>query len=89
VCAISDDYAIAMITALVAAGFRVPDDVAVIGVDDVPAAAYVTPSLTTVAADFAALADAVASSVTGLLAGPSDRTQLPLPDHHLVVRESA
>jgi DNA-binding LacI/PurR family transcriptional regulator len=36
----------------------VPDDVSIIGFDDVPEAAYYTPPLTTVRPDFAAVATA-------------------------------
>ena len=89
VCAINDEYAIALVTALIDAGLRVPDDVAVIGVDDIPFAAYVTPSLTTVAADFTVLADGIANAVMKLLADPSTRSDLPRPEHRLVIRESA
>jgi DNA-binding LacI/PurR family transcriptional regulator len=89
VCAINDDYAIAIVTALIDAGLRVPHDVAVIGVDDIPFASYVTPSLTTVAADFTTLADGIATAVTQLLADPASRRELPRPEHRLVVRESA
>jgi DNA-binding LacI/PurR family transcriptional regulator len=89
VCAISDEYAIAIVTALIDSGVRVPKDVAVIGVDDIPFASYVTPSLTTVAADFRTLAEGIASAVTSLLDDPSAQHVLPRPEHHLVVRESA
>jgi DNA-binding LacI/PurR family transcriptional regulator len=89
VCAYSDDYAIAVLTALTAAGVNVPGDVAVIGVDDVPAAAYVTPALTTVAAEFDALAAALADAVGGLLSGRGRPVEIPVPGHRLVIRESA
>ncbi|MFY8092238.1 MAG: LacI family DNA-binding transcriptional regulator [Niveispirillum sp.] len=51
--AVSDVIAIAAIKALVAAGLRVPDDVAVVGFDDITIAAYVNPPLTTVRQDLA------------------------------------
>jgi DNA-binding LacI/PurR family transcriptional regulator len=89
VCAINDEYAIALVSALVDTGLRVPDDIAVIGVDDIPFASYVTPSLTTVAADFTALANGIATAVMQLLEDPAAQNALPRPEHHLVVRESA
>ncbi len=44
----SDQMAIAAIRALREAGRRVPDDVAVVGYDDIPAAEYCDPPLTTI-----------------------------------------
>lgn len=85
VCGFADDYALAVLTALQARGVAVPADVAVIGVDDTPAASYITPGLTTIAADFVELAEAIARSV----ADPDAKAPLPPPGHHLVVRASA
>ncbi|MBP7337009.1 LacI family DNA-binding transcriptional regulator [Niveispirillum sp.] len=51
--AVSDVIAIAAIKALTAAGLRVPDDVAVVGFDDINIAAYVNPPLTSVRQDLA------------------------------------
>lgn len=48
--AADDELAIGAIQALTRAGRRVPEDVAVVGFDDVPAAQYITPPLTTVRA---------------------------------------
>lgn len=89
VCAMNDEYAIAIVTALVDAKIRVPDDVAVIGVDDIPFGAYVTPSLTTVAADFTSFAAGVAATVAAVLDDPGARVELPRAEPRLVVRESA
>ncbi|WP_286249807.1 LacI family DNA-binding transcriptional regulator [Streptomyces graminofaciens] len=44
----NDDMAIGLIRALTEAGRRVPEDVSVVGFDDIPVAAYVTPPLTTI-----------------------------------------
>ena len=46
--AASDLLAIGAIKRLRAAGVKVPDDVAVVGFDDIPAASYFNPSLSTV-----------------------------------------
>lgn len=51
--AVSDVIAIAAIKALNAAGLRVPEDVAVVGFDDITIAAYVSPALTSVRQDLA------------------------------------
>lgn len=50
--AANDDMAIGLIRALAEAGRRVPQDVSVVGFDDIPVAAYVTPPLTTMRQPF-------------------------------------
>lgn len=45
---LSDVTAIGLMLAAVDAGLRLPDDLSIIGFDDIPAAAWVTPRLTTV-----------------------------------------
>ena len=60
VCAYNDDLAIALLEAAAIEGIAVPQDLAVIGVDDVPAAATSTPPLTTVGFEAAGLVDAFA-----------------------------
>ncbi|WP_369254704.1 LacI family DNA-binding transcriptional regulator [Streptomyces sp. R35] len=52
----NDDMAIGLIRALTEAGRRVPEDVSVVGFDDIPVAAYVSPPLTTVRQPFDAVA---------------------------------
>lgn len=51
--AASDVIAIAAIKALTASGLRVPEDVAVVGFDDITIAAYASPPLTSVRQDLA------------------------------------
>ncbi|WP_202919136.1 LacI family DNA-binding transcriptional regulator [Saccharothrix deserti] len=55
--AANDDMAIGVIRALLEAGRRVPDDVSVVGFDDIPLSAFVTPPLTTVRQPFDAVAE--------------------------------
>ncbi|WP_435091954.1 substrate-binding domain-containing protein [Clavibacter michiganensis] len=49
--AANDAMDIGALDALARAGVRVPEDIAVLGADDIPAAAFVTPSLSSVAHD--------------------------------------
>jgi LacI family transcriptional regulator len=57
----NDMTAIGAMHALIAAGVRVPEDVAIVGFDDVPVARYVTPTLSSLGVDIAGLgAQAVA-----------------------------
>lgn len=54
--AANDHLALGVLRALGEQGRRVPEDVSVVGFDDVPESAYFRPPLTTVRQDFAALA---------------------------------
>ncbi|WP_052423726.1 LacI family DNA-binding transcriptional regulator [Nonomuraea candida] len=87
--AANDDMAIGVIRALVEAGRRVPEDVSVVGFDDIPVAAYVTPPLTTVRQPF----DAVAREGIKLLVQTIEQPDADLPAAagqpvELVVRSS-
>lgn len=53
--AVSDEMAVGAIQAIHEAGYNVPDDMSVMGMDDVPLAAQVRPALTTVKIDMEAL----------------------------------
>jgi len=48
VCAYSDDYAFALLSAMREQGLRAPDDLAVIGADDIPLGLFADPPLTTI-----------------------------------------
>ncbi|MFD0685975.1 LacI family DNA-binding transcriptional regulator [Actinomadura fibrosa] len=50
----NDSMAIGLISAAADSGVRVPDDLSVVGTDDLPEARYVLPALSTVAMDFEA-----------------------------------
>ncbi len=54
----NDHLALGVLRALHEHGRRVPDDISVVGFDDVPEAAYFIPPLTTVRPDFVAVAQA-------------------------------
>jgi DNA-binding LacI/PurR family transcriptional regulator len=89
ICAFNDEVAMAVLAGLRLLGGQAPRDLAVIGVDDTPAAAVANPPLTTVVQDFAAIAEHHARSVVAALAGE----QLPgapvKPEYRLEIRESA
>ena len=69
----NDQMALGLLRALADAGRRVPEDVAVIGFDDVPDAANYRPPLTTIRQDFAALAHrAVEALVADIEGGAAD-----------------
>ncbi len=73
--------------ALTERGLRIPVDVAIVGYDDVPLAAYTTPPLTTIRQDWAAGARILVERV---LQPPSNRTaDATVLSAELVVRGSS
>jgi DNA-binding LacI/PurR family transcriptional regulator len=84
----NDHQALGLLRAFSERGRRVPQDVSVVGFDDVPEAAYYIPPLTTVRPDFAAVARAGLDLLLRQIAGdrtPADRVIIA---PSLVVRES-
>ncbi|WJL96561.1 substrate-binding domain-containing protein [Microbacterium sp. ET2] len=84
----NDSMAIGLLSALRERGLRVPDDVSVVGFDDIPEAGYLYPPLTTVRQDFATLGELMMQKVLIAVEEPDSVTEdTPLPTH-LVVRQS-
>lgn len=75
----NDHMAIGVLRALAEMGRQVPEEVSVVGLDDIPEAAYTTPPLTTVRLDFDALGQhcmaVLHALVTGAESGVSRRTR--------------
>jgi DNA-binding LacI/PurR family transcriptional regulator len=84
----NDPMAEGALRALRKAGRRVPDDVAVVGFDDMDFAKYTEPPLTTVRQPIAEIGHTVAQQVLRLAAGEEIERVVVLPTE-LVVRESA
>ena len=83
----NDDLALGVIRAMREAGRAVPGRVSVVGFDDIPQAAFLTPALTTVRLDFTELGRASFALLREQMgAVPVDR---PRPGPELVVRESS
>jgi DNA-binding LacI/PurR family transcriptional regulator len=87
--AANDDMAIGLIRALREASRRVPEDVSVIGFDDIPVADYITPRLTTMRQPFDAVARTGLELLVHAIEKP-DADPLPVSDPpvELVVRAS-
>jgi DNA-binding LacI/PurR family transcriptional regulator len=85
----NDLLAIGAIRSILAAGLRVPEDIAVVGFDNIEAGRYHTPSLTTVSPDKPAIARLAVERLLARLAGGTDETPAELwASHELIVRES-
>lgn len=85
--AANDQMALGLIHALREAGKRVPEDVSVVGFDDLPEAPYFAPPLTTIRQEFPELGRRAMELVQRVLDGESDAA-VPLVDPSLVVRSS-
>lgn len=85
--AANDQMALGLVHALREAGRRVPEDVSVVGFDDLPEAAYFAPPLTTVRQDFAELGRRAMGLVQRVLEG-EQAASVPLVPPSLVVRAS-
>jgi DNA-binding LacI/PurR family transcriptional regulator len=84
----NDDMAIGVMRAFAEAGRRVPEDVSVVGLDDIPIAAYQSPPLTTVRQDFGTLArDGLERLVRQIEDTGDDTSGTPQPVC-LIVRQS-
>ena len=88
VCAYNDDIALAICAGARRQGLVVPHDLAVIGVDDLPAASVASPTLTTVRFDTNALADYIADSIVRRLEGRPAAKQPAAVSQSVICRES-
>ncbi len=82
----NDEMAFGARLALYRRGIRVPDDMSIVGFDDQPASAFMTPPLTTVAQPAHEMGIAASKMLLNIISGnPVENTELPAT---LVVRES-
>ena len=86
--AYNDISAIGSICAFHEAGLRVPEDVSVVGFDDIQTAAYVTPPLTTVRQPLLKMGEVAARTLLDLIEGRTDCVPEIVIEPALVVRRS-
>lgn len=84
----NDQMALGATAALREHGLSVPDDVSVVGFDDVPEARFYTPPLSTVRQDFAALGRRSVSVILDLIEGREGSAEQVLLYPELVLRAS-
>jgi len=84
----NDIMAFGAMRALRSAGRRIPDDVAVVGFDDVPASAMTHPPLTTIRQPLYEMGRTAASMVMAAIRGEPIAQRIELPTS-LVIRESS
>ncbi len=85
--AYNDISAIGAIRALQEYGLRVPQDVSVMGFDDIPGAKFHTPSLTTVRQPLNRMGEVAAQSLLARIEGSTEDSEIAI-EPELVVRES-
>ncbi|MBV9146940.1 MAG: substrate-binding domain-containing protein [Acidobacteria bacterium] len=86
--AFNDVSAIGAIRALRDAGLEVPQSVAVVGFDDIPIAAYNTPSLTTIRQPLRRMGEIAAQTLLDRLRRPDATPSEVAVEPELVIRES-
>jgi DNA-binding LacI/PurR family transcriptional regulator len=87
--AVADIIAIGVLHAAITAGVRVPNDLAIIGFDNIPQAMWTHPSLTTIHQPATEKGEIAAQMLLSLIAGePLAETHILLPTE-LVIRQSA
>jgi len=84
----SDVVAFGAIKAIKEAGRRIPQDIALVGFDDVPLASYFDPPLTSIHLPVADLAHRASQMLIQLVHGKHPAERQVLLDTHLVVRDS-
>ncbi|ROO87869.1 LacI family transcriptional regulator [Actinocorallia herbida] len=88
VAAYNDEVALALLQAARASGVTVPEDLAVIGADDIAAAGLSCPPLTTVRIDPSAFVPALVSTIMAHLNRTPPENAPTIPDGELVLRDS-
>lgn len=88
VCSVSDLMAIGAINYLNSHGFSVPEDVSVIGFDDLQVCEIVTPKLTTIRQDFESLGKLACETLIGMVEGEFRTIEPIVLDTEIIVRDS-
>jgi LacI family transcriptional regulator, galactose operon repressor len=86
--AFNDTSAIGAMRAFLDAGLRVPEDVSVVGFDDIQSAAFQNPSLTTVRQPLAQMGEIAARSLLQRIASGDSKPESLTVQPQLVVRDS-
>ena len=84
----SDLLAIGALRAAHDSGMRVPDDVAIIGIDDIDEGRYSTPTLSTVSLDTAYIAREAVAHLTNRIENPETTPEEVVAAHEVIPRES-
>lgn len=86
--AFNDASAIGAMRALTDAGFRVPQDISVLGFDDIPLSSFTVPRLSTIRQPLASMGELAAETLLEKIAGNTAGPRLLKIQPELVVRET-
>ena len=84
----SDTMAVGALRALREAGLRVPDDVAIVGFDDLPPAVQADPQLTTIHQPIGDIGRMAVETLMNIIANPDYPLQQVFLPNELIVRAS-
>ena len=85
----NDTIAVGVLSAARNLGRRIPDDLSVIGFDDLPFAAYLSPSLTTIRTDGVQQGARAADMLIQILKGTASRSHRLVMETELIIRASS
>jgi len=88
VCSVSDLMAVGAMNYLKAHGFSVPDDVSIIGFDDLQVCEIVSPKLTTVRQNYEAFGELACDTLKGMIEGKMRKIDPIIVDTEIIVRDS-
>ncbi|MBZ0285418.1 MAG: LacI family transcriptional regulator [Anaerolineae bacterium] len=86
---VNDLMAIGVILTLQEAGYRVPEDIAIMGFDNIPEATIVRPTLTTIAQDPRDLGLKLAESLFSRIENPTLPSRIVEGSYQIIIRNSA
>lgn len=86
--ATSDILAIGVIKGLIKAGYKIPQDVAVVGFDDIPVASFINPSLTTIVQPKYDIGTMAMRLLLQQINGEISEPQKVILEYDLAIRES-
>jgi LacI family transcriptional regulator len=85
----NDLVAVGVLRACMEAGRKIPQDIAVIGADDIPLAGLTNPSLTTLHVDLNRLGEQAMLALIELINSPTEPARKIILEPELVIRQSA
>jgi LacI family transcriptional regulator len=84
----NDDMAIGAMNAVFAKGLKVPEDISIVGFDDIGFSQYTTPRLTTVKRPVEQISILGAQTILSLVMGTSEKAKKIFTQTELIVRDS-